>query len=169
VEQGRDFVHRRVSRELLPKVLACGKADASCDDHSRIKNLVKVRRDRYFRDSEMGADTDFDAHLQLSGGEYIAVEKLESVYKSTSVVGEGMILANPQHRQPAMIVCIHHVNFPQFVKSQNLGGGSEDLDKLCRDKEVEKAVLRELNANGKKQGFSNLELLESVILTPDEW
>lgn len=115
------------------------------------------------------ADTDVDAGLQLSGGEYIAVEKLESVYKSTSVVGEGMILANPQHRQPAMIVCIHHVNFPQFVKSQNLGGGSEDLDKLCRDKEVEKAVLRELNANGKKQGFSNLELLESVILTPDEW
>lgn len=43
MEQGRDFVHRRVSRELLPMVLACGKADASCDDHSRIKNLVKVR------------------------------------------------------------------------------------------------------------------------------
>lgn len=80
-----------------------------------------------------------------------------------------MILANPHHRQPAMIVCIHHVNFPAFVKSNNLGGGSEDMDKLCRDKEVEKAVLRELNTNGKKQGFSNLELLESVILTPDEW
>jgi hypothetical protein len=34
-------------------VLACGKADASYDNHSRIKNLVKVSRDRYFRDSEM--------------------------------------------------------------------------------------------------------------------
>jgi hypothetical protein len=40
---------------------------------------------------------------------------------------------------------------------------------LCKDEEVEKAVLKELNSTGKKQGFSNLELLESVILTPDEW
>jgi long-chain acyl-CoA synthetase len=106
---------------------------------------------------------------QLSGGEYIAVEKLESVYKSASVVGEGMILANPQHRQPAMIVCVHPINFPQFVKTNGLGGGSEDVDKLCKDREVEKAVLKELNATGKKQGFTSLELLEAVILTPDEW
>ena len=106
---------------------------------------------------------------QLSGGEYIAVEKLESVYKSASIVGEGMILANPQHRQPAMIVCVHPINFPQFVKSNGLGGGSEDVDKLCKDREVEKAVLKELNSTGKKQGFTSLELLEAVILTPDEW
>lgn len=110
-----------------------------------------------------------DPQTQLSGGEYIAIEKLESVYKSSSVVGEGMVLANPQHRQPAMIVCVHQQNFPSFVKSNNLGGGSDDLHRLCKDKEVEKAVLKELNSTGKKQGFSNLELLESVILTPDEW
>ena len=80
-----------------------------------------------------------------------------------------MILANPQHRQPAMIVCVHPINFPQFVKTNGLGGGSEDVDKLCKDREVEKAVLKELNSTGKKQGFTSLELLEAVILTPDEW
>lgn len=122
-------------------------ADGTLTIVDRIKNLVK-----------------------LSGGEYIAIEKLESVYKSAAIVSDGMVLANPQHQKPAMIVCVHHGNFPSFCKQKGVGGKkTDDLDALCKDKSVIKAVLQELNETGKKQRFSPLEMLEAVILTPDEW
>ena len=40
---------------------------------------------------------------------------------------------------------------------------------MCHKKEVESVVLKACNALGKKNGFKTLELLEAVILTPDEW
>ena len=40
---------------------------------------------------------------------------------------------------------------------------------LCHEEEVVKVVLKSLNAAGKKNGFKPMELLEAVILTPDEW
>ena len=43
------------------------------------------------------------------------------------------------------------------------------LADLCQDKRVVEMVLKECNAVGKKNGFKSMELLQGVILTPDEW
>ena len=40
---------------------------------------------------------------------------------------------------------------------------------LCEDPEVQKLVLSKCNEAGKKNQFKSLELLQAVILTPDEW
>jgi long-chain acyl-CoA synthetase len=40
---------------------------------------------------------------------------------------------------------------------------------LCNDKEVKDLMLKECNASGKKAGFKSMEMLEAVILTPEEW
>jgi long-subunit acyl-CoA synthetase (AMP-forming) len=34
---------------------------------------------------------------------------------------------------------------------------------------VRSLVMKECNAAGKKQGFKTMEMLEAVILTPDDW
>jgi len=44
-----------------------------------------------------------------------------------------------------------------------------DLTTLCHDKRVVELVLKECNAAGKKAGFKSMELLQAVILTPEEW
>jgi long-chain acyl-CoA synthetase len=44
-----------------------------------------------------------------------------------------------------------------------------NLAALCHDPVVKDLVLKECNATGKKSGFKPQELLQAVVLTPDEW
>ena len=106
--------------------------------------------------------------VKLSGGEYIAIEHLESIYKSCPLVGNGAIIADGNHNQPMMVVVAHPTNFPAFAKKNGLGSG-EDLDALCKDPKVVDAALKELNSVGRKQGLKGMELLEAIVLTDDEW
>ncbi|ORY26175.1 long-chain-fatty-acid-CoA-ligase [Naematelia encephala] len=106
--------------------------------------------------------------VKLSGGEYIAVEYLESIYKSCPLVANGAMVANGDHNQPMMVAVAHPVNFPAFAKKNGLGSG-EDIEALCKDPKVVDAALKELNAVGKKHGLKGMELLEAIVLTHDEW
>ena len=106
--------------------------------------------------------------VKLAGGEYIAVEHLESIYKSCPLVANGAIIASGEHNQPAMVVVAHPTNLPAFAKKNGLGDG-EDLEELCKDEKVVEAALRELNAVGKKQGLKGMETLEAIVLTEEEW
>ena len=47
--------------------------------------------------------------------------------------------------------------------------GNADFGTLCADPKVRDAVLKELNATGKKAGLRPLETLQTVILTEKEW
>lgn len=106
--------------------------------------------------------------VKLQGGEYIALEHLESVYKSAGFVANGAVIASSQHTNPAMVVMAHPVNLPAFAKARGLGDHG-DLEAYCEDKGVINACLKELNDTGKKQGLKGMELLEALVLTPDEW
>ncbi|WVQ77803.1 hypothetical protein IAR50_007493 [Cryptococcus sp. DSM 104548] len=106
--------------------------------------------------------------VKLSGGEYIAIEYLESIYKSCPLVANGAVIANGEHNQPAMVVVAHPQNLPAFAKKNGLGDG-EDLEHLCTDDKVVEAALKELNAVGKKAGLKGMELLEAIVLVADEW
>lgn len=46
---------------------------------------------------------------------------------------------------------------------------NEDLRTLCEDDKVKELVLSELNAIGKKSKFKQMELLQTVVLDPEEW
>ena len=46
---------------------------------------------------------------------------------------------------------------------------SKSLVDLCRESSVREHVLKECNVVGKKNGFKQMELLEAVVLTSDDW
>ncbi|BEJ12845.1 hypothetical protein CspHIS471_0300190 [Cutaneotrichosporon sp. HIS471] len=106
--------------------------------------------------------------VKLQGGEYIALEHLESVYKSASFALNGCVVANANHTHPAMVVMAHPVSLPAFAKQHGLGDHG-DLEAYCEDPAVVSACLKEMNDIGKKQGLKGMELLEAVVLTADEW
>ena len=90
-------------------------------------------------------------------GKYIGIEYLESVYKSCPLVANGAIIVKSEHSQPMMIVVAHPTNLPTLVAKNGLGKG--DLEAVCKNGKVVDAVLKELNALGKKEGLKGMELL----------
>ncbi|KAM0788307.1 hypothetical protein ACM66B_001450 [Microbotryomycetes sp. NB124-2] len=107
--------------------------------------------------------------VKLSGGEYIALERLESVYKSCSYVSNICVHGDSSANRPMAIIFPHEANLKQLVQEQNLSSGSDDLASLCKEDKVRDAVLKQVNDVGKKAGFKPLEMLQTVILDPEEW
>ncbi|KZS88747.1 acetyl-CoA synthetase-like protein [Sistotremastrum niveocremeum HHB9708] len=109
--------------------------------------------------------------VKLQGGEYIALERLESTYKSCNLVSNICVHADTNAKQPIAIVIPHVPNLRHYLASTgNKSINSEaEIHELCEKPEVAALVLKECNAAGKKAGFKPMEMLQAVILTPDEW
>ncbi|KAF7373891.1 Long-chain-fatty-acid-CoA ligase [Mycena sanguinolenta] len=136
-------------------------ADGTLTLIDRIKNLVK-----------------------LAGGEYIALEQLESTYKACNYVANICVHATAEAKAPIAIIIPHEGNLRAALKggagsssSSNDDQGTKmgpidptkSLADLCKDPRVVSLVLKECNAVGKKNGFKGMETLSAVVLTPDEW
>jgi len=123
-------------------------ADGTLTLIDRIKNLVK-----------------------LQGGEYIALERLEATYKSCNLVSNICVHASAEAKQPIAIIIPHEVHLRHMLTQRALAGvdATAPLKDLCQGKAVQELVLKECNACGKKNNFRPMEMLEAVILTPDEW
>ncbi|KAI5121463.1 hypothetical protein M0805_003920 [Coniferiporia weirii] len=104
--------------------------------------------------------------IKLQGGEYIALERLESIYKSCNLVSNICVHATPDAKQPIAIIIPHEAHLRQALDSSK---SNSSLAELCHDPKVQSLVLKACNDAGKKNQFKSMELLEAVILTPDEW
>ena len=110
--------------------------------------------------------------MKLQGGEYIALERLESIYKACNLVSNICVHANSNAKQPMAVIIPHaeHLRHTLEAKASALGvDPSKNVHELCHDRAVADLVLKECNAVGKKNGFKPMELLQAVVLTPDEW
>ncbi|KAF5337823.1 hypothetical protein D9758_015712 [Tetrapyrgos nigripes] len=107
--------------------------------------------------------------IKLQGGEYIALERLESTYKACNLVSNICVHATPDAKQPIAIIIPHEAHLRHALQSVSGVDATKELDDLCHDPKVAALVLKECNAVGKKNGFKSIEILQSVILTPDEW
>ena len=123
-------------------------ADGTLTLIDRIKNLVK-----------------------LQGGEYIALERLESIYKACNLVSNICVHASPDAKQPIAVVIPHEAHLRRALEEKPVAGvdARQDLHALCASEKVAELVMKECNALGKKNGFKPMETLEAVILTADEW
>lgn len=46
---------------------------------------------------------------------------------------------------------------------------NEDLRTLCEDENVQELVVNDLNSVGKKNGLKGMQLIQCVVIDPDEW
>ena len=69
------------------------------------------------------------------------------------------------------VILPHAEHLRQALESKAIPGvdAKAPLNELCHSKAVAELVLKECNALGKKNGFKQMELLQAVVLTPDEW
>ncbi|KAK7432270.1 long-chain fatty acid-CoA ligase [Neonectria magnoliae] len=132
-----------------------------------------ITPDGWFKTGDIG-EFDVDGHLRvidrvknlikMQGGEYIALEKVESVYRGAQTVSNVMVYAGPEHSRPIAVI---------MPNEKVLGGIAKELGvdehSLHSDLKVRDAVLRDLQATGKRAGLSRIEIVAGVVITEEEW
>lgn len=134
-----------------------------------------ITPDGWFKTGDIG---EFDAvgHLKiidrvknlvkLQGGEYIALEKLESVYRSSPAVQNIMVHGDSEHTRPVAIIFVADPAIKAIAKT---AGVDPEAPRLLKDERIVGAVLKDLLAQAKTAGLTGLEMVAGVVLTDDEW
>jgi len=108
--------------------------------------------------------------VKLQGGEYIALERLETTYKTSHYAANLCVHATSESQKPIVILFPHEVHLRELLASNaNLPAPDTDLHKLCEDQSLKEFYLRDLQAIAKKNGFKAIEVVQGVVLSPEEW
>lgn len=105
--------------------------------------------------------------VKTLNGEYIALEKLESLYRAAPVVANICCYADDSKTKPIAIIVPAE---PALIKlASSIGVKKTTLEELVHDKKVNSAVLKELQNSGRQGGLSGIEIIEGVVLADEEW
>lgn len=132
--------------------------------------------DGWFKTGDIG-EWDKNGHLKIIdrkknlvktlNGEYIALEKLESIYRSAPVVANICVYADIERAKPIAIIVPAEPALKKLAATVGVEG--EGLETLAHDKKLQGAVLKELQAAGRAGGLSGIEIIEGVVVVDDEW
>lgn len=107
--------------------------------------------------------------VKLQSGEYIALEHLESIYKSCTLVANICVHATPAAKQPIAIIIPHEPNVRLALADVGVEHGVLSLQDLCKGRGIRELVTKECNVVGRAAGFREVELLCGVVLAHEEW
>ncbi|KAF8968685.1 long-chain-fatty-acid-CoA-ligase [Flammula alnicola] len=124
-------------------------------------------KDGWLRTGDVG-QWNSDGTLSLVDRYYIALERLEAIFKSCNLVGNICVHATPEAKQPMAVIIPHEAHLRSTLEAKGLDA-TRSLGDLCADPAVQELMLKDCNAIGKKNGFKPMELLQAVVLSPDEW
>lgn len=106
--------------------------------------------------------------VKTLNGEYIALEKLESLYRSSPVVGNICVYAAEDQAQPVAIIVPVEAALKKVAEENHIKSG-ETLETLVQNKELNSAVLKQLQSAGRAGGLKGIEILSGVVLSDEEW
>lgn len=111
--------------------------------------------------------------VKTANGEYIALEKLESTYRSNTLVLNLCVYADENKVKPIAMILPNEQHMKHFLQEEKLASSEElsskELSDFYEDKKVVSKVLNSLLATGKSQGLKGIELLQNVVLIDGEW
>lgn len=111
--------------------------------------------------------------VKTLNGEYIALERLESVYRSNPIVLNICAYADQSKVKPITIILPNEANLKSFLADEKvysqLDLNTKELVHLCDDKKTINAVHKYMLQTGKSQGLKGIELIQNIVLLDDEW
>ncbi|KAF1945006.1 acetyl-CoA synthetase-like protein [Clathrospora elynae] len=105
--------------------------------------------------------------VKTLAGEYIALEKLESVYRSTPIVANICVYAAEDRQKPVAIIVPAEPALKKLAAQEGVQG--DHLEELVHNKKINSAVLKQLQQVGQKAGLAGFEVIEGVVLADEEW
>ncbi|KAI8923411.1 hypothetical protein BC831DRAFT_403765 [Entophlyctis helioformis] len=110
--------------------------------------------------------------VKLSNGEYIAIEKLEAQYKTSPLVTNICVYADPLEAYAVGLILPVEKEIRAIAVELGLAkadGPEVDYAELCANPEVNARVYAGIKANGVASGFKGAEILGAITLIADEW
>jgi len=107
--------------------------------------------------------------VKLDTGEYIALEKLETIYgNSPFVTPNGIMAYTDSHRSSVVAIIIPNQKIlAKYAAENNLNADS--MAQLVQDPKIVKAVLKSFEEEAQKANLHRTEYLTNVKLVLDEW
>lgn len=135
-----------------------------------------ITSDGWFKTGDIG-EFNKNGHLRLIdrkknlvktlNGEYIAIEKLESTYRSAPIVGNICVYASPDKAKPIAIVVPVEAALQKLASENGIAGSS--VEELVHNKKLNDVVLKDLQKTGRSMGLNGIEIIDGVVLTEEEW
>ena len=132
--------------------------------------------DGWFKTGDIG-EFDRNGHLAVIdrkknlvktlSGEYIALEKLESVYRSVPVVNNICVYAAQDQDKPVAIIVPAEPALKKLASENGIKG--ETLESLVHDEKLRGLVLQRLQGAGRAGGLRGIEIISGVVLSDEEW
>lgn len=112
--------------------------------------------------------------VKTLNGEYIALEKLESIYRSNKYVLNICCYADQTKVKPVGIVLPNEPQIKELIYSLGLDKNAKssndiELHLYLEDKKLLAALNKSILETGKQGGLNGIELLLGVALVDDEW
>jgi long-chain acyl-CoA synthetase len=155
------------------EILLRGKAVLSGYYENPEETANAITPDGWFKTGDIG-EIDQNGHIKvidrvknlvkMQGGEYIALEKVEAVYRGSAYVHNIMVYGDSSHPRAIAIMSPNEKTVGELAKSLGVEEKSMHADKKVRD-----AVLKDLIGVAKKGGLEGLEMISGVVLVDDEW
>ncbi|CAM1501802.1 Fc.00g037860.m01.CDS01 [Cosmosporella sp. VM-42] len=105
--------------------------------------------------------------VKMQGGEYIALEKLESVYRGAQTVVNVMVEADFNYSRPIAIIMPNEKVVIEEAKK--LGIDEHNIHSMHHNSKLRSFVLKDLQTTGKRAGLSGMEIVSGVVITDEEW
>uniref|UniRef100_A0A671LRR6 Long-chain-fatty-acid--CoA ligase n=1 Tax=Sinocyclocheilus anshuiensis TaxID=1608454 RepID=A0A671LRR6_9TELE len=102
--------------------------------------------------------------FKLAQGEYIAPEKIENVYIRSAPVAQVFVHGDSLQSSLVAIVVPDSEVLPGFAEKLGVKGS---LEELCRNQELKKAIISDLNKLGREAGLKSFEQVKDLYLHPD--
>lgn len=135
-----------------------------------------ITEDKWFKTGDIG-EFNKNGHLRIIdrkknlvktlNGEYIAIEKLESSYRTAPVVGNICVFAQEDKAKPIAIIVPVEATLQKLAAANGIKG--ESIEEMAHDKKVNALVLKEVQKAGRDVGLSGIELIDGVVIADEEW
>lgn len=108
--------------------------------------------------------------VKLSHGEYVAVEKLQSIYQNSPFVEANGIYvhAEPSADYLVAVVVVRNSYLKDWI-NQHLHQQVENVKEYCKNEKVQQAVLESLKQEAKRSKLQNYEKIYKLYLVDDTW
>ena len=110
--------------------------------------------------------------VKTMNGEYIALEKLESIYRSNQYVSNICVYADQTKVKPVAIIFPNIKPLAALAKKLGVMDAKSDdlaIEDFLTDKKLVGTVLADLLKSGREQGLVGIEMLQGIVFVGEEW